>query len=104
MESDKSSRHKSRSNRKLSNNCRRDSQRSSHESLPVIQPVNAYFKTATHYHSYCLADRSEHYDNDVATHFPKMAQQLEVQLKSQMFDGLDPIKILGLHFGLSNSV
>lgn len=46
------------------------------------------------YGSCCLADQSQHYDDDLARHIAKMAKRLEVQLKLQMFDGSNPITIL----------
>lgn len=93
-EYNKSSHRRSRHDRRSSRIRCRDSRGSSHELFTVIQPDNAYLGTAMGYHSYRMADRSQYYDDGVARHIAKMGRRLKVQLKSQMFDGSDPITIL----------
>lgn len=59
-----------------------------------MESVSAYYWTALDCRSYCLSTKFQPYDDDVASRFAKMARQLQVQLKSQMFEGSDPISIL----------
>lgn len=65
----------------------------SEKSLTVIEPVNAYYWTALDYHTYFQDYQSPHSDNEVARTVAKMTKRLEVQLKSQNFDGSDLIFI-----------
>lgn len=78
----------------------RDSQSGSHESLTVIGPSNMWLETLLDCLSYRLAERSEHYKDDAARHIVQMAKRLKVELKSQVFDGRNPIPITSfLHSG-----
>lgn len=39
----------------------------------AIEPVNAYYPTALHYHSPCLSGSSQHYNDIVASQVVQMA-------------------------------
>lgn len=88
---------------KRDSNCTRHSidrrcHRSRHslrQSKTVIQAVNANYWAALDYCSYCLSHRSQHHNDDRVNQIVRMAQRLEVHLKSQMLDGSDSIIIFG---------
>lgn len=84
-ESDKSSELGSNCSRHWINTRHHRSLYSSKQSLAVIEPVNVYYRTALNYRWYCLSNRSQHFNNDVAGRIVRVARQLEVQLNWQMF-------------------
>lgn len=53
-------------------------------------------RAALDYHSYRLADRSQHYYDDVYTQVDKMEKRLEVRPKSSLFHASDLISILSI--------
>lgn len=85
--------HWSRSHRRSPSIHCHNSPGGSRKYLTFMQPVNAYFKTALDYQSYCLADQSHHYGDDVARHIFKMAMRPKVQLKSQMCNNFDTMTL-----------
>lgn len=61
----------------------------------VIEAVKAYHLTALDHCSYRLPDKSQHYDDNMASQIAKRAQRLEVQTKAKTFNVSDPISIFG---------
>lgn len=47
------------------------------------------------FHSYPLAERSTSYDEQVSKHVAKRASRPQNQMKSQLFDQMDLISIIG---------
>lgn len=74
--------------------CHHESTHLSKEPVTVIELVHAFYRRALECWSYCLADRSQHYYDDMASRSAKMVRCLKVQRKSQMFGGPDLISIL----------
>lgn len=97
-ESVKSFECRSRGSRQSIDKCCRRSLHSSKESLSVIEQVNAYYCTALDYCSYRLFDRFQQYDDNVTHHTSKIANRLENQLISQMYNTSDPIGVLSSYW------
>lgn len=53
------------------------------------------FKKAMNYHSYWLTNRSWNYDGKVAKHVAKWASGFRSIKKSQLFDPMDTISVMG---------
>lgn len=61
----------------------------------LLSLVNDRFISAMYFHSYCLADFSTHFDEQVAKHVTKWLFVLQVQMESQLFDIMDAISNIG---------
>lgn len=62
--------------------------------LQVLSTLNDRFQEALDYRLYRLVDKSFYYDDKVIRSVSKSAKRLQVQVKSQKLDSLDPISIL----------
>lgn len=90
----KNSRGSHRSGSSKSNNLAK-SYRHKEEEIAVLRPVNDRFKKAKDYHRHWLADRSLHYDEQATKRVPRCMSRLQVHMKSQRFDFMDPIPEIG---------
>lgn len=84
----------------LSIDCHKKSRSRGDKELWVIFPVNDRFRKVSDYRRYRLADKSSLYDDEVARSVSRWAKRLQVQMKSQFFDSLDPISIISFLSGL----
>lgn len=62
----------------------------------MLRPVSDKFSTGLDFHTYHLAAKLTFYDEQVAKHIPKWPSRLQVQMKAQKFDPMEPISMLGL--------
>jgi len=62
--------------------------------LTPLRPVNTHFRRALDYRTYLLNDRSTKFNSGVTKQIAKMVRRMDVQMKSQIFDPVDPITIL----------
>lgn len=62
-----------------------------HEEFLVISTVNNLFREKLDYGTYCLPDKSPHYDDEFASSVTKWAKCLQVQMRSNILDSFDLI-------------
>lgn len=61
------------------------------QSVTVIELINAHYRTVIVHLSYCLSDKSQHYDDCVESRTAKNGWRLDIQLNAQMLNCTDRI-------------
>lgn len=66
--------------------------------VEVFRPANDRARISMDFHRYCSEDRSTRYNKQAAKNFAKWVSTLQVQMKSRLFDPMDPLsRIRFLH-------
>lgn len=64
------------------------------DAVKVLLPVNYSFGIGLNFQRTLLANRSTLYDERVENHVDKLVSRLQVQIKSQLFDPMNPLLII----------
>lgn len=62
--------------------------------LTVVEPMSTNFRTMLNYTPWCLGDRSQNYEDEVAKRIDKMTKRLKASPSSQLFNRPDTTTIL----------
>lgn len=65
------------------------------DGVEVLHAVNEWFRLVMDFHGYRLADRSTHYKEQATNHPANWASRPQVQMKSELFEIMDQISIIG---------